>query len=60
VLSDTNGKPIINPGLWTLTFSGPTNQTALGANPDTLYITAGLEGPTHELAGLFAEISPNS
>jgi len=59
VLSDADGNPIINPGLWTVTFSGPMDQTALGADPDTLYITAGLEGPTHELAGLFAKISPN-
>jgi uncharacterized protein (TIGR03118 family) len=59
MLSDANGIPIINPGLWTVTFSGPAGQTALGADPDTLYITAGLEGPTHELAGLFAKISPN-
>jgi uncharacterized protein (TIGR03118 family) len=60
VLSDADGNPIINQGLWTVTFSGPPDQTALGADPDTLYITAGLEGPTHELAGLFAKILPNS
>jgi hypothetical protein len=30
----------------------------MGATPDTLYITAGLVGPTHENAGLFAKISP--
>jgi uncharacterized protein (TIGR03118 family) len=59
MLSDARGKPIINPGLWTVTFSGPAGQTAIGAQPDMLYITAGLEGPTHELAGLFAKISPN-
>jgi uncharacterized protein (TIGR03118 family) len=57
-LSDASGKPIINPGLWTVTFSGPAGQTAAGADPDTLYITAGLVGPTHENAGLFAKISP--
>jgi uncharacterized protein (TIGR03118 family) len=57
MLSDADGKPIINPGLWTVTFSGPAGQTALGAEPDTLYITAGLLGPTHENAGLFAQIS---
>jgi uncharacterized protein (TIGR03118 family) len=59
VLSDADGKPIINPGLWTVTFSGPAGQTAVNADPDTLYITAGLVGPTHEQAGLFAKISPN-
>jgi uncharacterized protein (TIGR03118 family) len=57
-LSDASGKPIINPGLWSVTFSGPAGQTAVGADPDTLYITAGLVGPTHEQAGLFAKISP--
>jgi uncharacterized protein (TIGR03118 family) len=57
-LSDASGKPIINPGLWSVTFSGPAGQTAVGADPDTLYITAGLVGPTHENAGLFAKISP--
>jgi uncharacterized protein (TIGR03118 family) len=58
-LSDADGNPIINPGLWTVTFSGPAGQTAVNADTDTLYITAGLEGPTHELAGLFAKLSPN-
>jgi len=58
MLSDGSGKPIINPGLWSVTFSGPAGQTAVGADPDTLYITAGLVGPTHENAGLFAKISP--
>ena len=57
-LSDASGKPIINPGLWSVTFSGSAGATAAGADPDTLYITAGLVGPTHENAGLFAKISP--
>jgi len=59
MLSDASGKPIINPGLWTVTFSGAAGHTAVNAEPDTLYITAGLVGPTHENAGLFAKISPN-
>ncbi len=59
MLSNADGDPIINPGLWSVTFSGSAGQTAVGADPDTLYITAGLVGPTHELAGLFARISPN-
>jgi uncharacterized protein (TIGR03118 family) len=59
MLSDASGKPIINPGLWSVTFSGAAGQTATNAEPDTLYITAGLVGPTHENAGLFAKISPN-
>jgi uncharacterized protein (TIGR03118 family) len=58
MLSDASGKPIVNPGLWSVTFSGPAGQTAVNADPDTLYITAGLVGPTHENAGLFAKISP--
>jgi len=58
VLSDANHHPIINQGLWSLTFSGGAGTTALGADPDTLYITVGLLGPTHENAGLFAKISP--
>ena len=41
-----------------MTFSGPAGATAMGAQPDTLYITAGLVGPTHENGGLFAKISP--
>ena len=57
-LSDASGNPIVNPGLWSVTFSGPAGQTAAGADPDTLYITAGLTGPTHEQSGLFAKISP--
>jgi uncharacterized protein (TIGR03118 family) len=58
-LSDSSGKPIVNPGLWTVTFSGPAGATAVNAVPDTLYITAGLIGPTHENAGVFARIAPN-
>jgi len=59
VLSDANGSPIVNPGLWTVMFSGPAGATATNAVPDTLYITAGLIGPTHENAGVFARIAPN-
>lgn len=59
VLRGPDGRPLVNPGLWAVTFSGPKGATAMGADPDTLYITAGLNGPTHENDGLFAEISPN-
>jgi hypothetical protein len=52
-------KPIVNKGLWSVTFSGAAGANALGSDPDTLYITAGLLGPTHENAGLFAKIAPN-
>jgi uncharacterized protein (TIGR03118 family) len=58
-LSDATGKPIVNPGLWSVTFSGSQGANALRSDPDTLYITAGLLGPTHEEAGLFAKIAPN-
>jgi uncharacterized protein (TIGR03118 family) len=58
-LMDVAGKPIVNPGLWSVTFSGPPGANALGSEPDTLCITAGLLGPTHEEAGLFAKIAPN-
>ena len=59
LLADGAGKPIVNPGLWSVTFSGASGANAAGSDPDTLYITAGLLGPTHENAGLFAKIAPN-
>jgi hypothetical protein len=46
-----------NGSLWSLTFSGPAGETALGAQPDTLYFTA---GPKKESGGLFGTITPNS
>jgi uncharacterized protein (TIGR03118 family) len=58
-LSDAAGNPIVNPGLWSVTFSGGVGANAAGSVADTLYITAGLLGPTHENAGLFAKIAPN-
>jgi uncharacterized protein (TIGR03118 family) len=58
-LSHADGTPIVNPGLWSVTFSGSTGANAAGSDPDTLYITAGVLGPTHENAGLFAKIAPN-
>jgi uncharacterized protein (TIGR03118 family) len=60
VLRDRFERPLVNPGLWTVTFSGPKGQTAMNATPDTLYFTAGLRGPTHENDGLFGTISPNT
>jgi uncharacterized protein (TIGR03118 family) len=59
MLADGAGKPIVNLGLWSVTFSGASGANAAGSDPDTLYITAGLLGPTHENAGLFAKIAPN-
>ncbi|MHB1423689.1 MAG: TIGR03118 family protein [Gemmataceae bacterium] len=48
-LTGANGKPILNPGLWTLTFGNGGN----GGNPNTLYFTAGING---EKDGLFGSI----
>jgi uncharacterized protein (TIGR03118 family) len=50
-LSDDLGNPLLNPGLWALTFGNGGS----GGSPDTLYLTAGIQGETH---GLFASISP--
>jgi uncharacterized protein (TIGR03118 family) len=50
-LRDTNGKMISLPGLWALTFDA----AAVGATPDTLYFTAGLN---HEADGLFGTFTP--
>jgi uncharacterized protein (TIGR03118 family) len=46
-LEGSNGKPIMNPGLWTITFgNGLLNQ---GTN--TLFFTAGLDGGQHGVYG---------
>jgi len=50
VLTGTNNKPLVNDGLWALTFGGATN-----SSPDTLYFTAGLNS---EADGLFGSIAP--
>lgn len=50
-LSDTTGKPIVNPGLWALQFGNG----AQGTSTNTLYLTAGING---EADGLFAAIAP--
>jgi uncharacterized protein (TIGR03118 family) len=49
-ISDVNGNPIINDGLWGLRFGNGGN----GGNPNTLYIAAGIQDEQH---GLFAAIS---
>lgn len=49
-VSDTNGKPIINPGLWDMVFgAGGTG------DPNTLYFTA---GGSDQTSGLFASLIP--
>jgi uncharacterized protein (TIGR03118 family) len=50
-ITDTNGNPILNPGLWSLTFGNGVN----GGDPNTLYFTAGINGET---AGLFGSLAP--
>jgi len=52
LLRDTNGSPIIIPGLWALTFGG-----GLASTPQTLYFTAGIDHETH---GLFGSIVPEA
>lgn len=54
-LRGDKGKPIVIDGLWSLTFSGASGQTALNAPPDTLYFSAGLND---EADGLFGTLSP--
>ena len=48
-LAAQNGNPLVNDGLWTLTFGNGGN----GGNPNSLYITAGIN---NEQDGLFARI----
>jgi len=50
-LSDANGQPILNPGLWTLTFGNGAN----AGNSNTLFFTAGIDGEQH---GLFGSLQP--
>jgi uncharacterized protein (TIGR03118 family) len=52
LIDSATGKPLVNDGLWAITFGG-----ALNSSPDTLYFTAGLN---HEQDGLFGSISPSS
>ena len=49
-LEDGNGNPIVNDGLWSLSF-----RSAPGFNPDSLYFTAGING---QKDGLFGTITP--
>lgn len=55
-LDDKNGNPIVNEGLWGLSFgSGSAN----GGDAKTLYFTAGIPGPAGEVEdhGLFGSIA---
>jgi hypothetical protein len=48
-LMDTRGAPIVNDGLWSIEFGN----NGAGSSPNTLYLTAGING---EQDGLFASI----
>jgi uncharacterized protein (TIGR03118 family) len=55
VLMDANGNPIVNQGLWGLSFGNGKFGTDTGA----LYFTAGIPGPdTVESHGLFGSLAP--
>jgi uncharacterized protein (TIGR03118 family) len=50
-LTDANGAPIVNDGLWALAF----RTGGVGVDPNALYLTAGIEDEEH---GLFASLTP--
>jgi uncharacterized protein (TIGR03118 family) len=53
ILTDANGDPIVNTGLWGLAFGNGSQ----GANTNALYFTAGIPGPDMvEDHGLFGDI----
>jgi uncharacterized protein (TIGR03118 family) len=57
-LSDANGKPLANSGLWEIVFgtgSTTTGTPATAGDPNTLYFAAGVNG---EKGGLFGSITP--
>jgi uncharacterized protein (TIGR03118 family) len=49
-LKGSNGKPLVNPFLWTLVFGGASK-----TSPDTLYFSS---GPNNQANGLFGMIAP--
>jgi len=50
-LTNSDGTPIENPGLWGLTFGNG----GIGGDPNTLYFAAGIQGEEH---GLFGSLRP--
>lgn len=54
-VSGTDGKPLVNDGLWSLTFGGALNSNGTTSSPDTLFFSAGLND---EADGLFGTIVP--
>jgi uncharacterized protein (TIGR03118 family) len=55
-LDDASGNPIVNPGLWALTFGNGGN----GGIPSDLYFTAGSAAENHGLLGSLAPTSPTT
>jgi len=55
-LADPNGNPLVNQGLWDITFGNGHN----AGNTDTLYFTAGIPGPNGNVEdhGLFGSVAP--
>lgn len=54
-VTDSNGRPLVNDGLWALTFGGALNSDGTVSSPDTLFFSAGLND---EVDGLFGTIVP--
>jgi uncharacterized protein (TIGR03118 family) len=54
-LSAPDGKPLVNDGLWSLTFGGALNSDGSTSSPGTLFFSAGLNDETD---GLFGRIDP--
>ncbi len=55
MMSGPNGRPLVNDGLWSLTFGGALDSTATPSPTDTLFFSAGLN---NEQDGLFGSIVP--
>ena len=54
-LRGTNGRALVNDGLWSLTFGGALNSDGSTSSADTLFFSA---GPNDEADGLFGMIAP--
>jgi uncharacterized protein (TIGR03118 family) len=55
MLSGPDGRPLVNDGLWSLTFGGALDSTGTPSPTDTLFFSAGLN---NEQDGLFGSIVP--
>ena len=54
-VTGSNGRPLVNDGLWALTFGGALNSDGTASSPGTLFFSAGLND---EADGLFGSIVP--